>query len=390
MANPRLMALPIDNEAGLQDETNNLITRSERPLNDIDEARVELPGIRAEVPLDVNSHVALEANQHSEPEKSIQGGTRYVARDTHNVEEIGVSLRMIFEMLQAQQVAIAQLQSQTQLPSKPEPSKPRETSHKTEPAIVRSNEQESGTTPEIAKILEELTKRIEANDKKIEICHSRVDQIMRAPPIIKGLDSKTFVQRPFPSSAAPKPIPKIFHMPKIPKYNSTTDPNEHVTSYTYAIKGNYLEDDEIESVLFKKLGETLSKGAMICYHNMPPNSIDSFAMLVDSFVKAHTGAIKVATRKSDLFKVKQRGNEMLRKFVSRFQMERMELPPVTDDWAVQAFTQGLNEKSSIVSRRLKQNLIEYPAITWADVHNCYQSKIRVEDDQLGAPSGSMH
>lgn len=107
-------------------------------------------------------------------------------------------------------------------------------------------------------------------------------------------------------------------MPKIPKYNGTTNPNEHVTSYTCAIKGNDLEDDEIESVLLKKFKETPSKGAMIWYHNLPPNSIDSFAMLANSFVKAHSGAIKVETSKSDLFKVSQKDNEMLREFVSRF------------------------------------------------------------------------
>lgn len=52
-----------------------------------------------------------------------------------------------------------------------------------------------------------------------------------------------------------------------------------------------------------------------------PNSIDSFVMLADAFVRAHAGAINVETRKSDLFKVKQRDNEMLREFVSRFQMK---------------------------------------------------------------------
>jgi len=98
-----------------------------------------------------------------------------------------------------------------------------------------------------------------ANDKKVETYNSRVDQIPGAPPILKGLDSRKFVHKPFPPSAAPKTIPKKFRMPKIPKYNRTTDPNAHVTSYTYAIKGNDLEDDEIESVLLKTLGETLSK-----------------------------------------------------------------------------------------------------------------------------------
>ncbi|XP_070057918.1 uncharacterized protein [Nicotiana tomentosiformis] len=141
------------------------------------------------------------------------------------------------------------------------------------------------------------------------------------------------------------------------------DPNEHVTSYTCAIKVNDLEDDEIESVLLKTFGETLSKRAMIWYHNLPPNSIDAFAMLADAFVKSHAEAIKVETRKSDLFKVKQRDNEMLREFVSRVQMERMDLSPVADNWDVQAFTQGLYPQSSLASQQLKQNLIKYPAVT---------------------------
>ncbi|XP_075093703.1 uncharacterized protein LOC142173021 [Nicotiana tabacum] len=129
---------------------------------------------------------------------------------------------------------------------------------------------------------------------------------------------------------------------------------------------------------------------MIWYRNLPPNSINSFAMLVDAFVKAHARAIKTETEKSDLFKMKQRDNEMLREFVSRFQMERMDMPPVIDDWSIQAFTQGLNPQSSLASKQLKQNLIEYPAVTWDDVHNMYQSKIRVVDDRLKAPSGSVY
>ncbi|XP_060183170.1 uncharacterized protein LOC132613138 [Lycium barbarum] len=167
-------------------------------------------------------------------------------------------------------------------------------------------------------------------------------------------------------------IHKRFRMPNIPKYNGTTDPSEHVTTYTCVIKGNDLADDERESMLLKKFGETLSKGAMIWYHNLPEHSIDSFAMLADAFVKSHAGAIKVETRKSDLFNVKQQDDETLREFVARFQMERMDLPPVTDNWAVQAFTQGLNSRSSITSMELKQNLIEYPVIAWADVPNRYQ------------------
>lgn len=53
-----------------------------------------------------------------------------------------------------------------------------------------------------------------------------------------------------------------------------------------------------------KFGETLSKGAMIWYYNLPPNYINLFALLEDAFVKAYTGTVKVETRKLDMFKVK--------------------------------------------------------------------------------------
>nr|XP_016478591.1 PREDICTED: uncharacterized protein LOC107799962 [Nicotiana tabacum] len=271
-------------------------------------------------------------------------------RDVPNVEPVGVSSHIALNAdLGAdpeRSVAIAQLQSQHKTPSVVEP----EITRRTEPVPESSNSNGSWVEPTIMRMLEELTKRIEwgekkieDNDKKVETYNSRVDKIPGAPPVLKGLDAKKFIQKPFLPSAAPKPIPKKFRMPNIPKYNGTSDPNEHVTSYTCGIKGNNLNDDEIESVLLKTFVETLSKVAMIWYHNLPPNSIDSFNMLADSFIKAHARAIKVATRKSDISKIRQRNDEMLRQFVSRFQMERMGLPPISDDWTVQDFTQGLNE-----------------------------------------------
>ncbi|XP_070044568.1 uncharacterized protein [Nicotiana tomentosiformis] len=86
-----------------------------------------------------------------------------------------------------------------------------------------------------------------------------------------------------------------------------------------------------------------------------PNGVP-VADSVDANSQAHAGAIKVETTKSDLFKVKQRGNKMLREFVSRFQIERIDLPPVEDDWVIEAFTQGLNPQSSLASQQLRQHL----------------------------------
>ncbi|XP_060200356.1 uncharacterized protein LOC132628606 [Lycium barbarum] len=178
-------------------------------------------------------------------------------------------------------------------------------------------------------------------------------------------------------------------MPDIPKYDETTDPQEHITAYTCAIAGNDLEDDEIESVSLKKFGETLTKRAMQWYCSLPQHSIPSFELIAHAFVKAHAGARKVQARKVDLFKIFQRDDKRLREFVTRFQQERMLLLPVPDEWATQAFTKGLNPRSSNASLKLKEKLLEFNATTWADVHNRYESKIRVEDNQFGLLPGPV-
>ncbi|XP_019260403.1 PREDICTED: uncharacterized protein LOC109238408 [Nicotiana attenuata] len=232
-------------------------------------------------PVDISLHNALNTNAGIDPVRNAHREAQPDGQRTRGMEKGGVSI-----------------QSQNRTPNTTEPVNTRHV----EPALERPDESGSGTDPRIMKMLEELAKRIENGEKNIE-----------------ENDKK---------SAAPKPIPKKFRMLDIPKYNGTTDPNEQITTYTCGIKENDLKDDEIESVLLKKFGETLSKGAMIWYHNLPPNSIDSFAILANSFMKAHAGAMKVATRKFDVFKIKQRKNEMLREFVSRFQS------PVSDDWAV--------------------------------------------------------
>lgn len=177
----------------------------------------------------------------------------------------------------------------------------------------------------------------------------------------------------------PLPIPKKFKM-HIPKYDGTTDPLDHVTAFTTGVKGNDLTKQEFESVLVKTFGETLTKGALTWYSLLPENSIDPFAELADLFIKAHSGAQKVEKRMEDIFKVKQRDTELLREFVDRFQHERMMLQRVPDNWAAMAFASNLNEKSSEATRRPKESLREFPATTWNDVYNRYNTKLLIEED----------
>ncbi|MCD9645219.1 hypothetical protein HAX54_033986 [Datura stramonium] len=84
-------------------------------------------------------------------------------------------------------------------------------------------------------------------------------------------------------------------------------------------------------------------------------------MLEDAFIEAHTGAKK---------------------------RERILLPPILDEWMAEAFNKGINQRSSSAYSKLKKNLLKFSATTWIDIHNRYESKIRVEDDQLD-PSTSL-
>ncbi|XP_070021680.1 uncharacterized protein [Nicotiana sylvestris] len=195
-----------------------------------------------------------------------------------------------------------------------------------------------------------------ASQKKLKEQSDRIEQILGVPPVIKGIDMDKYSQQPWKPSAAPVPIPKKFKMPDIPKYDGTTDPRDHMTAFTTGVKGNYLTKQEIESVLVKKFGETLTK--------------------------AHLGAQKVEKRMEDIFKIKQGDSELLREFVDRFQRERMMLPHVPDNWAAMAFASNLNKKSSEATRRLKECLREFPATTWNDVYNRYSTKPRIEEDTI--------
>ncbi|MCD7467855.1 hypothetical protein HAX54_005504, partial [Datura stramonium] len=64
------------------------------------------------------------------------------------------------------------------------------------------------------------------------------------------------------TSALPIPVPKKLKMSNLSKYNRTSNPYYHITTYTTRIKGNDLSESEMEFVLVKKFGETATKGVV--------------------------------------------------------------------------------------------------------------------------------
>lgn len=63
-----------------------------------------------------------------------------------------------------------------------------------------------------------------------------MDNITGASPVLEGLDSKRYIQLPFPPSTT---------LMLISRYYGMIDPQKHVTAYTCVVKGNDIELDEI-------------------------------------------------------------------------------------------------------------------------------------------------
>ncbi|XP_075086169.1 uncharacterized protein LOC142168896 [Nicotiana tabacum] len=157
--------------------------------------------------------------------------------------------------------------------------------------------------------------------------------------------------------------------PYLKIYDGTTDPEDHVTHYVTAVKGNDLAKELVSSILLKKFGEILTGGALAWYSQLPAHSIETFEEMADKFVTAHVGAKKAEARVNDIFAIKQSPGEGLRNFLARFNRVRMTLPNVSEGMAVAAFQNGLNRNGSR-----------------DEIHNAYCAEVRADEDDLNEPT----
>ncbi|XP_070032618.1 uncharacterized protein [Nicotiana tomentosiformis] len=215
----------------------------------------------------------------------------------------------------------------------------------------------------------------------------RVDKIPGFPNLLPKRYTGRFVEQPYSDEVAPHAMPKTFKMPPYLKiYDSTTDPEDHVTHYVTTVKGNDLAKEQASSILLKKFGETLTGGALIWYSQLPACSIETFEEMADKFVMAHAGPKKAEARVNDIFAIKQSPGEELRDFLARLSRVRMTLPNVSEGMVVAAFHNGLNRNGSRATRKLLTRLMKYHPTTWDEIHNAYCAEVCANEDDLNGPT----
>jgi hypothetical protein len=136
-------------------------------------------------------------------------------------------------------------------------------------------------------------------------------------------------------------IPKRFQTPSMKLYDGTTDPEEHVAQYRERMEINPIPADVKEACLCKGFGSTLTGPALKWLLNLPPNSITSFAHLINMFNVQFSCSRAFEKLTTDLYRVVQNQNESLRDFVNRFSKEALDIPSLDMPTAVEAFKRGL-------------------------------------------------
>ncbi|XP_019260884.1 PREDICTED: uncharacterized protein LOC109238859 [Nicotiana attenuata] len=245
----------------------------------------------------------------------------------------------------------------------------------------------SDTLTSILRKMEEMENENKMLREQMKEHQERVDKIPGTPKLMPKRDAGQFVEQPYSDEAAPHAVPKTFKMLSYLKiYDGTMNPEDHITHYVTALKGNELTKEQASSILLKKFGETLTGGALTWYLQLPARSIEMFEEMSDKFVTAHAGAKKAEARVNEIFAIKQSPGEGLRDFLTRFNRVRMTLPNVSEGMAVATFQKGLNRNGSRATRKLLIRLMKYPSTTWDEIQNAYCAEVRADEDDLNGPT----
>ncbi|KAK9075696.1 hypothetical protein SSX86_004025 [Deinandra increscens subsp. villosa] len=171
-------------------------------------------------------------------------------------------------------------------------------------------------------------------------------------------------------------IPKHFQTPSMKLYDGTTDPEEHVAHYMERMEINPISTEIKEACICKGFGSTLTGPAMKWLLSIPPNTITSFSHLVNLFNNQFSCSRTFEKLIGDLYRVVQKPEEPLRKYITRFGRESLEISHLDMAAAVEAFKVGLSKDS-----RFYDDLVMTPCRNFDKVRSRAFRFIRLEDDK---------
>ncbi|XP_073044289.1 uncharacterized protein [Primulina eburnea] len=176
---------------------------------------------------------------------------------------------------------------------------------------------------------------------------------------------------PFSLAILEEGLPPNFRQSNVGEYDGHTDPEEHLGRFeNIALLHQY--SDGVKCRVF--LG-TLVRSAQQWFNSLPPNSICSFEDFSAAFLHRFASSKRHQKNYLSLFVMKQQEGETLREFVQRFNNVALEIPAVTPDIMISAFTQGLR------GGEFFKSLVKKPPSSYDDLLARAEKYINLEDAQ---------
>ena len=144
---------------------------------------------------------------------------------------------------------------------------------------------------------------------------------------------------PFTTSVNSFPLPQKFHMPHIESYDGVKDPLDHLETFKTLMHLQGVPDE----IMCRTFPTTLKGPAIIWFSRLTLNSVNIFKELNAQFTSHFIGGHRYKRSTTCLMSIKQREDESLRSYITRFNKKALSINEVDDKILVAAFINRLRK-----------------------------------------------
>ena len=150
---------------------------------------------------------------------------------------------------------------------------------------------------------------------------------------------------PFTAPINSFPLPSKFCMPQIDSYDGLRNPLDHLGTFKTLMHLQGVAD----AIMCRAFLTTLKGTTRIWFSRLTPNSISTFKELKAQFTAHFIGGHRYKKSTACLMSIKQREDETLRAYISRFNKEALSIDEADNKILVAAFTNGLKKGKFLLS-----------------------------------------
>ncbi|GKV44660.1 hypothetical protein SLEP1_g51822 [Rubroshorea leprosula] len=245
----------------------------------------------------------------------------------------------------------------------PQPPAPQQNPEPIQHATAISESQgQSHFAPIQQPLHDDVTRRLDSLEKLVA-------EQRGAPHAHHAADS---IPHPLNTNITLEPYPAGFRIPQLETYDGTKDPDDHLHAFYSCMQAQNTSD----ALMCKIFPSTLRGNARTWYYSLPPRSISSYTEMASAFATKFSSRRLIRKTTSELMQVRQRDEDSLKNFMSRFNDAVLEVNSFDQVVGITAVISGLSHE------RFRDSLLKHPATTFSEVNDRSLKFITVEEYAL--------